>query len=87
MRASMGVLGYVYLSSHTCSDLLTKSSDLVDAFPNGEFAAFFRNDWVTSLVRETRTSREYGPRTVDTARWAREQVKRQITMSTAAAMS
>ena len=61
--------------------------DLADAFPNGEFAAYFRNDWVTSLVRETRTNREYSPRTVDTARWTREQVKRQITMSTAAAMA
>lgn len=58
--------------------------DLVDAFPNGEFAGFFRQEWVTSLVRETRTSREYGPRTIDTARWAREQVKRQINISTAA---
>ncbi|KAJ9314360.1 hypothetical protein DTO271D3_5337 [Paecilomyces variotii] len=61
--------------------------DLADAFPNGEFAAYFRNDWVTSLVRETRTSREYGPRTIDTARWAREQVKRQVNLATAAAMS
>ncbi|EYE98937.1 karyopherin beta [Aspergillus ruber CBS 135680] len=58
--------------------------DLVDAFPNGEFAGFFRQDWVTALVRETRTSREYGPRTIDTARWAREQVKRQVNIATAA---
>ncbi|KAI3056730.1 hypothetical protein CBS147352_2256 [Aspergillus niger] len=61
--------------------------DLADAFPNSEFAAYFRNDWVTSLVRETRTNREFGSRTIDTARWTREQVKRQITMSTAAAMA
>lgn len=62
-------------------------SDLADAFPNGEFASFFRQEWVTALVRETRMNREYGTRTVETARWAREQVKRQVTMSTAAAMS
>ncbi|PWY90048.1 importin beta-1 subunit [Aspergillus heteromorphus CBS 117.55] len=61
--------------------------DLADTFPNGEFAAFFRNEWVTGLVRETRTNREYGPRTIDTARWTREQVKRQITMSTTPAMA
>lgn len=64
--------------------MLTLASDLADTFPNGEFSAFFRNDWVTALVRETRMSREYGPRTVDTARWTREQVKRQITMATTA---
>lgn len=58
--------------------------DLVDAFPNGEFAGFFRQDWVTALVRETRTGNEYGPRTIDTARWAREQVKRQVNIATAA---
>lgn len=63
-------------------------SDLAEAFPNGEFAAFFRNDWVTALVRETRNNtKEYSPRTIDTARWTREQVKGQISLSTAAAMS
>lgn len=67
--------------------ILIDPSDLVDSFPNGEYANFFRHEWVTSLVRDTRTSREFGPRTIETARWAREQVKRQITMSTAAAMS
>ena len=67
--------------------MLIDTSDLVDSFPNGEYANFFRQEWVTSLVRDTRTSREFGPRTVETARWAREQVKRQINMSTAAAMS
>ncbi|KAL1953233.1 hypothetical protein VTO42DRAFT_3375 [Malbranchea cinnamomea] len=60
--------------------------DLCDAFPNGEFANFFRSDFVSGLIRETRTTREYGPRTIDTARWAREQVKRQLNMA-AAAMS
>lgn len=62
-------------------------SDLADTFPNGEFASFFRNDWVTALVRETRNNREYSARTIDTARWTREQVKRQVNMSTAAAMA
>lgn len=61
--------------------------DLAESFPNGEFAAFFRNDWVTSLVRETRSSREFGPRTIDTARWAREQVKRQISLANAQSMA
>ena len=52
---------------------------MADAFPNGEIAAFVRKDWVTALVRETKMSREYGPRTIDTARWTHEQVKGQIT--------
>ncbi|PGH12045.1 hypothetical protein AJ80_06864 [Polytolypa hystricis UAMH7299] len=61
--------------------------DLADAFPNGEFATFFRQDFVTHLIRETRTNRDFGGRTIDTARWAREQVKRQVNLATAAAMS
>lgn len=56
--------------------------DLADAFPNGELASYFRNDWITSLVRETRTTRQYSQRTIETARWTREQVKRQVNMST-----
>ncbi|KAJ6031835.1 hypothetical protein N7540_002567 [Penicillium herquei] len=61
--------------------------DLADSFPNGELAAYFRNDWVTTLVRETRSTRQYSPRTLETARWTREQVKRQINMSTATSMA
>ncbi|KAL4799150.1 armadillo-type protein [Aspergillus venezuelensis] len=70
----------------TCrSEGLMRSSmgvlgDLADAFTDGSIAPFFRNEWVTALVRETRSNREYGPRTIETARWAREQVKNQINM-------
>ena len=38
----------------------------------------FRQDWVTALIKETKTNRDFTPRTIETARWAREQVKRQI---------
>ncbi|KAJ5614651.1 hypothetical protein N7528_008305 [Penicillium herquei] len=61
--------------------------DLADSFPNGELAAYFRNDWVTTLVRETRSTRQYSDRTIETARWTREQVKRQINMSTTTSMA
>ncbi|EGE00605.1 importin beta-1 subunit [Trichophyton tonsurans CBS 112818] len=61
--------------------------DLAEAFPNGEYASFFRNDFISALIREARTSREYGPQTIETARWARGQVKRQIGLATAASMS
>jgi importin subunit beta-1 len=30
------------------------------------------------MIKDTRQNREFSPRTIDTARWAREQVKRQI---------
>jgi importin subunit beta-1 len=53
-------------------------SDLADAFPHGEFAAYYRAEWLTLMIKDTRQNREFQARTIDTARWAREQVKRQI---------
>ncbi|KAK7740752.1 karyopherin Kap95 [Cytospora paraplurivora] len=55
--------------------------DLADAYPDGELVEAFRQDWVTAMIKETRSNREYLPRTVETARWAREQVKRQLSGS------
>jgi importin subunit beta-1 len=52
--------------------------DLADAYPNGELVEAFRQDWLTAMIKETKTNREYMPRTIETARWAREQVKRQL---------
>ncbi|KAI9791370.1 MAG: karyopherin beta [Peltula sp. TS41687] len=52
--------------------------DLAEAFPNGEYANFYRADWIMHMIKETRANREFQVRTIDTARWAREQVKRQI---------
>ncbi|KAF2199381.1 importin subunit beta-1 [Delitschia confertaspora ATCC 74209] len=52
--------------------------DIADAFPNGEFRDFFRHDFLTAMTRETRANADFLSRTRDTARWAREQIKRQI---------
>ena len=52
--------------------------DLAEAFPNGQFADLFRADWLTAMAKEVRSNREFQARTQDTARWAREQIKRQI---------
>ncbi|SPQ19685.1 8ab62008-6498-4fa5-ac54-776e37f83d3c [Thermothielavioides terrestris] len=65
------------------SEALMRSSmgvigDLADAYPGGELADAFRQDWVTAMIKETRANREFQSRTIETARWAREQVKRQI---------
>jgi importin subunit beta-1 len=52
--------------------------DLADAYPGGDLADIFRQEWVTAFIKETKTNREYSPRTIETAKWAREQVKRQV---------
>ncbi|KAL6813285.1 armadillo-type protein [Trichoderma sp. SZMC 28013] len=52
--------------------------DLADAYPNGELVDAFRQGWLTAMIKETKTNRDFQPRTIETARWAREQVKRQL---------
>ncbi|RAR09031.1 importin subunit beta-1 [Stemphylium lycopersici] len=52
--------------------------DLADAFPAGDFREYFRHDFLTAMARETRANTDFSSRTRDTARWAREQIKRQI---------
>jgi len=60
--------------------MLTSTSDIADAFPNGEIREYFRHDFLTTLTRETRANQDFSDRTRDTARWAREQIKRQTGM-------
>jgi importin subunit beta-1 len=74
----MGVIGYVTFHLYFEDSELTQRSDLADAYPSGELADAFRQDWVSTLIKETKSNREFSPRTIETARWAREQVKRQI---------
>lgn len=79
LRSSMGVVGYVKISVpssfRSCTNL--NSSDISEAFPTGEFSHYFRSDWLTAMARETRANKDFSPRTQETARWAREQIKRQ----------
>lgn len=51
--------------------------DLSEAFPNGEYSHYFRQDFLTAMARDTRANKDFTQRTNDTARWAREQIKRQ----------
>lgn len=51
--------------------------DLADAFPQGDYAHQFQAAWILQMIKDVRTNREFQPRTIETARWAREQVKRQ----------
>lgn len=52
--------------------------DLAESFPNGELIQAYRADWLTTMIKETRSNRDFSSRTIETARWAREQVKRQV---------
>ncbi|KAF7550174.1 hypothetical protein G7Z17_g5901 [Cylindrodendrum hubeiense] len=76
------LLGLIAADQNRSESLMRASmgviGDLADAYPNGELVDAFRQDWLTTMIKETKTNREFQPRTVETARWAREQVKRQL---------
>ncbi|RMY79334.1 hypothetical protein D0863_00089 [Hortaea werneckii] len=75
------LLQTVYQDVNRTEALLRSSmgvvGDISEAFPSGEFAHYFRNEWLTAMAREIRGNKEFSPRTQETARWAREQIKRQ----------
>ncbi|KAK4504871.1 hypothetical protein PRZ48_002834 [Zasmidium cellare] len=79
------LLHSVYQDPNRTEALLRSSmgvvGDLSEAFSNGEFSNLFRQDWLTSMARETRANKEFQQRTQETARWAREQIKRQSALS------
>jgi hypothetical protein len=52
-------------------------SDLSRAFPKGEIAQYFRQDWLTAMARDARSNKDFSQRTHDVGRWAREHIKRQ----------
>ncbi|KAH9827423.1 importin subunit beta-1-like [Teratosphaeria destructans] len=78
------LLQTVYQDPNRTEALLRSSmgvvGDISEAFPNGQFSHYFRNDWLTAMARETRANKDFAPRTQETGRWAREQIKRQVGM-------
>jgi importin subunit beta-1 len=80
--AIVQVLGLIATDQNRSESLMRAAmgviGDLADAYPNGELVDAFRQDWMTVMIKETKTNREFSPRTIETARWAREQVKRQL---------
>ncbi|TKA63899.1 hypothetical protein B0A55_10942 [Friedmanniomyces simplex] len=75
------LLQTVYQDANRTEALLRSSmgviGDISEAFPSGEYNQYFKNEWLTNMARETRANKEFSSRTQDTARWAREQIKRQ----------
>lgn len=55
--------------------------DLSECFPNGEYNALFREEFLLTMVKEVRSNREYGNATIQTARWARDQLRAQTGQS------
>jgi len=74
----MGVIGYVEFCLVSYLQVLTRTSDLSDAFPHGEVSNYYRSDWLSAMIKEVRGHPDFTSRTKETAKWAREQTKRQL---------
>jgi importin subunit beta-1 len=89
MDSIFDLLRSIQADSNRTEGLLRSScgviGDVAEAFPNGDFREYFRHDFLTAMAREARSNQDFSSRTRDTARWAREQIKRQIGTSTYAA--
>lgn len=54
--------------------------DLAAMYPNGEIKQAFAQPWVTDFIKKTRSYPLFGASTKDSARWARDQQKRQLAL-------
>ncbi|KAF2672662.1 ARM repeat-containing protein [Microthyrium microscopicum] len=73
---------HAIFQEHTRSEALLRScmgvvGDVSRAFPNGDYAELFRAEWLTAMAREIRANRDFRDQTIEVARWARDQIKRQ----------
>ncbi|KAH3682565.1 hypothetical protein WICPIJ_006477 [Wickerhamomyces pijperi] len=65
------------------SDSVSRSSvgligDLSQMFPDGSIKQAYAQDWLSNYIKRVRTNQSFSANTQDTARWARDQQKRQL---------
>lgn len=54
--------------------------DIAAMYPNGSIKQFYAQDAITELIKRTRSNPSFSQSTKDTARWAREQQKHQLSL-------
>ncbi|ODQ77139.1 hypothetical protein BABINDRAFT_42269 [Babjeviella inositovora NRRL Y-12698] len=54
--------------------------DLAVMYPDGRIKQAYAQEWVSEVIRKTRSNPQFYQATRDTARWAREQQKKQLLM-------
>ncbi|AAS51041.2 ACL187Wp [Eremothecium gossypii ATCC 10895] len=54
--------------------------DIASMFPDGRIKQLYAQTWVTEFIKKTRSNPNFSQATKDTARWAREQQKHQLTL-------
>lgn len=52
--------------------------DIAAMYGDGQLQTYYSQDWVTNLIKKTRSNMVFSQQTKDAARWARDRQKRQI---------
>lgn len=85
MEPIFGLIKIMYEDPNRSESLMRSTmgviGDLSESFPNGEYNALFREEYLLTMVKEVRSNREYGDTTIATARWARNQLRAQTGQS------
>lgn len=68
----------LYMSESVSRSAVGLIGDLARMYPNGGIKQVYAQDWITQFIRKTRSNPNYSQNTQDTARWAKEQQKRQL---------
>jgi len=72
-------------ASFSLSESVSRSAvgligDLAQMFSDGRIKQAYAQDWITQFIKKTRSNPTFQQNTKDTARWAREQQKHQLTL-------
>ncbi|KAK9464375.1 armadillo-type protein [Lipomyces arxii] len=54
--------------------------DIANIYKDGRVKNFYREEWITDLIRKARSDRSFSAALKETAKWAREQQKHQVTL-------
>ena len=71
LKSMVGIIGYV-------PSKRPDNSDVAEAFPGGELREFFQQEWISECLKQAKSRSGYRSSTKETARWAREMVRAQL---------
>lgn len=70
----------LYGEDSTARSAVGLIGDIAAMYPDGSIKQFYTQEWVTEFIKRTRKNQLFSQSTKDTARWAREQQKHQLSL-------
>lgn len=70
----------LYSEDSTSRSAVGLIGDIAAMYPDGSIKQFYTQQWIADFIKKTRKNQEFSQSTKDTARWAREQQKHQLSL-------